>query len=241
MTNGLHHITAIASNPQTCYDFYAKTLGLRLVKKSINQDQVEAYHLFFGDKAGEPGMDLTFFTFSPVHNGTPGVGEVSRISLAIPENAIDFWQDRLESQDIKTTVIKNHFDHSRLRFQDPDGGRLELVATPSKQYQQAAGQIWTTPEVSKQNAIGYFHSASMTVTSLPTLAPILQTLGYQQASTIKQSHLYSLNTGTRAVHIELDEYQTKTSPPKEPVAFTTSPSKSTTYQNYNKPVTTLPP
>lgn len=86
---GIHHITAIASDPQKCVDFYTNILGLRLVKKSVNQDQVEAYHLFFGDKTGEPGMDLTFFTFPGIGRGARGVGAVTLISLAVPDVLFD--------------------------------------------------------------------------------------------------------------------------------------------------------
>src|SRR3989344_1487416 len=97
---GIHHITAVSSNAQKTYDFYTRILGLRLVKKSVNQDDVATYHLFFGDRTGEPGMDLTFFTFRPAMPGWRGVGQVTTISLTVPEESLPFWQQRFQHEHV---------------------------------------------------------------------------------------------------------------------------------------------
>src|SRR5213080_5006488 len=93
---GIHHITAITADAQRNVDFYAEVLGLRLVKKSINQDQTSVYHLFYADETGDPGSDLTFFEFPDLPRGRPGAGMVHRIvwRLGTPD-ALDFWPERL--------------------------------------------------------------------------------------------------------------------------------------------------
>ncbi len=100
LVQGIHHITAIGSNAQELVDFYTKVLGLRFVKKTVNQDDTATYHLFFGDRFGEPGMDLTFFTFTPPLKGISGVGLVTTISLAIEQTALNFWLKRFEKLNI---------------------------------------------------------------------------------------------------------------------------------------------
>jgi glyoxalase family protein len=95
MTSGIHHISAIASDAQKTIDFYSGVLGLRLVKQTVNQDDPGIYHLFFGDKEGFPGMDLTFFIFLPSQQGTIGSGMVSKISFAVPIGSLEFWKKRL--------------------------------------------------------------------------------------------------------------------------------------------------
>ena len=111
---GLHHITMITGDAQRNVDFYADTLGLRLVKKTVNFDAPEAYHLYFGDEQGSPGSILTWFEFAGARRGTAGLGDIHTIQLGVPsEDALDFWRERLG-------IDGN-------RFEDPDGLALELV------------------------------------------------------------------------------------------------------------------
>src|SRR5262249_21728351 len=119
---GIHHITAITGDAPRNLDFYAHVLGLRLVKKTVNQDDPTVYHLFYADERGSPGADLTFFEYPGAPRGRAGAGMVHRIVLRVasPE-ALDFWAGRLAAEGIHVDR-----DGHRLRFADPEGLALEL-------------------------------------------------------------------------------------------------------------------
>lgn len=125
--SGLHHVTAIASDPQRNLDFYAGTLGLRLVKRTVNFDDPGTYHLYYGDRTGRPGSLLTFFPWPGARPGRAGVGQVIVTALRIPTGAIDFWADRLGRAGVGAVTMRKRFGESSLRFADPDGLGLELV------------------------------------------------------------------------------------------------------------------
>jgi glyoxalase family protein len=124
---GIHHVTAIAGDPQRNLDFYAGTLGLRLVKLTVNFDDPGTYHLYYGDGQGRPGTILTFFPWPDAPRGRPGAGQVAATAFSIPLDAAEYWADRLRSHEVLFE------DHSRfaarvLSLADPDGLRLELVS-----------------------------------------------------------------------------------------------------------------
>jgi len=120
---GIHHITAITAEAQPNVDFYAGVLGLRMVKKTVNQDNPTAYHLFYADEKGDPGSDLTFFEYPGIPQGRPGSGMVHRIVWRIGSTeALDFWQGRLTSRGVKVDRVDGH-----LRFPDPEGLEHELL------------------------------------------------------------------------------------------------------------------
>jgi len=125
---GLHHITALASDPQKNLDFYAGILGLRLVKKTINFDAPEVYHLYYGNENGTPGTIMTFFPYIGLQNGRKGKGQVITTSFSIPENSIDYWVKRLKKFKIAHKAPEQRFDEVALYFEDTDGLGLELVA-----------------------------------------------------------------------------------------------------------------
>lgn len=198
MIKGIHHITAIASDPQKTYDFYTKTLGLRLVKKSVNQDDLSTYHLFFGDRYGHPGMDLTFFTFQPSFQGENGNGLVTKISLAIPKSALNFWKKRFEENGVDHKDIKNN----RLQFFDGDRQSLELVGVDEIEESE---DTWTTREVSKEFAIRYFYSATLTVEDIELVRPVLiDAFGYEEIETKENYYLYKINGTERAAYLEVE-------------------------------------
>ncbi|PEN11495.1 glyoxalase [Longibacter salinarum] len=127
--HGLHHVTAISGEPRATLDFYQRVLGLRLVKRSVNQDAPETYHLFFADGAGSPGTDLTFFPWPDLPPGQPGVGQVVEIPLAVPQGTMDYWQDRLVEAGAEVAERSKRFGEPTLAFTDPDGMRLAIVET----------------------------------------------------------------------------------------------------------------
>lgn len=128
MSAGIHHVTAIAGDPQRTLDFYARMLGLRLVKLTVNFDDPGTYHFYFGDELGRPGSVLTFFPWPDGARGRQGTGQVGTVSLAVPAASLGYWIERLLSMGIRYER-QRRFDETVLAFADPDGLLLELVAT----------------------------------------------------------------------------------------------------------------
>lgn len=127
---GIHHVTAIASDPQRNIDFYAEALGMRLVKVTVNFDDPGTYHFYFGDEHGSPGSILTFFPWPEGQPGRQGTGQVGTVSLAVPASSLGYWLERLLARGIRYQGPARRFDEQVLSFSDPDGLLLEIVATP---------------------------------------------------------------------------------------------------------------
>ncbi len=127
---GIHHITAIAGDPQTNLDFYAETLDLRFVKRTVNYDDPGSYHFYFGDNVGSPGTIITFFPWPGARRGTRGSGQVTTVSFAVPRNSIAFWTERLRANQVVAEEMADRFGNKVLRFLDTDGLGLELVESP---------------------------------------------------------------------------------------------------------------
>lgn len=124
---GIHHVTAIAGDPQGNVDFYAGVLGLRLVKKTVNFDDPATYHLYYGDEAGNPGTLLTFFPWPGARRGRQGTGQVSVVSLSIPQFSLGYWLERLITHGVRYEGPTRRFDEQVVAFRDPDGLALDLV------------------------------------------------------------------------------------------------------------------
>jgi glyoxalase family protein len=133
---GLHHVTAIAGDPQRNLDFYTEVLGLRFVKKTVNFDDPGTYHFYFGDDAGTPGTILTFFPWPHATRGTVGAGEVTHTAFSIPPESIGYWEERLTGKGVVLEPRQERMGETVLTFSDPDGMKIELVghaeATESK-------------------------------------------------------------------------------------------------------------
>ena len=124
---GLHHVTAIAGPAQENLDFYAGVLGMRLVKRSVNQDDPGTYHLFYADAEGHPGTDLTFFPWAQMAPSREGYGLSSEVALAIPPDSIDFWRNRLQQSTAKLSPAELRFGQPTLPLRDPHGLRVALI------------------------------------------------------------------------------------------------------------------
>jgi glyoxalase family protein len=124
---GLHHVTAIASDPQRNLDFYTDTVGLRFVKRTVNFDDPGTYHFYFGDDSGAPGTILTFFPWPHASRGHAGAGEVTRTSFSAPLSSIDFWEERLQASNVLVERTGRRFEEEVLTFADPDGMKVEIV------------------------------------------------------------------------------------------------------------------
>ncbi|MEG9295005.1 ring-cleaving dioxygenase [Mangrovibacillus sp. Mu-81] len=149
-TAGIHHITAMVNDAQRNINFYAGVLGLRLVKKTINFDRPEVYHLYFGNESGDPGTVITFFPWQKQLKGRIGTGQVGTTSYAIPENSIDFWENRLEKSNVAFEK-STRFGERYLCFDDPDGLHLELV-----ERKEGHKNNWTFHKISSEVAIKGF-------------------------------------------------------------------------------------
>lgn len=130
--NGLHHITAISGKAQENVDFYAGVLGMRLVKKSVNQDDPGTYHLFYADAAGTPGSDLTFFPWEQMAPPVMGHGLAVEVALEVPDGSLAFWGERLEKYGATVSTIEQRFGKDVLPLTDPHGMRVTLVADETR-------------------------------------------------------------------------------------------------------------
>ena len=128
---GLHHVTAISGPPQANVDFYAGLLRQRLVKKTVNFDAPDTYHLYYGDRAGSPGTILTFFPFADAGPGRAGAGMAGAVAYAVPKGGLDAWVDRLAEQAVDFETQSTRFGEPMIAVQDPDGLRIELIEAAS--------------------------------------------------------------------------------------------------------------
>ena len=126
---GIHHVTCIAADPQQNLDFYVGVMGLRLVKQSVNQDVPDTYHLFYADRAGTPGTDLTFFPWPEMAPVQPGTGLVMEVVFAVPRGSLPYWRQRLKSNGVAIGDAETRFGEPVLPFRDPHGLPLALVET----------------------------------------------------------------------------------------------------------------
>jgi catechol 2,3-dioxygenase-like lactoylglutathione lyase family enzyme len=154
---GIHHITAIAGDPQRNLDFYHGILGLRLVKLTVNFDDPASYHFYYGDEIGRPGSILTFFPWPRGQRGRQGTGQIATVALALPPGSLGFWIERLLSHGVKYEGPSRRFDEQVLALKDPDDLLLELVATP-----RAAGlDPWSDGPLAGEHAIRGLHGATI--------------------------------------------------------------------------------
>jgi glyoxalase family protein len=167
---GIHHITAITSDAQSNVDFYAGVLGLRLVKKTVNQDQPTVYHLFFADEKGSAGSDLTFFEFPGVPEGRPGAGDVHRIVWRVGPEAPDFWATRLEAKG-----IESRREGSSLVFADPEGLEHELAVVEVDDEPLIAEH----PEIPSEVALRGFHAARAYALAPDASSGLLEALAFE--------------------------------------------------------------
>ena len=154
---GIHHISIISGEAQTNVDFYVKKLGLRMVLKSVNQDDPGTYHLFYANAEGEPGSSITFFPWKRAVKSKTGAGEVDRISFSVPGGAISYWQDRFDDLEIPTGELFERFGKNVLSFEDPDGLKLEIVE--DDRFNDLPG--WKDSDVPLDKAIRGFWGANL--------------------------------------------------------------------------------
>ncbi|MEZ4417587.1 MAG: ring-cleaving dioxygenase [Gemmatimonadota bacterium] len=175
---GIHHVTAMASRPQANLDFYVGTLGMRLVKRSVNQDDPGTYHFFYADGAGTPGTDLTFFPWLHIAPPRRGSAEIAEVSLTVPVGSLSEWRARLTRAGVSDVTEATRFGERSLAFSDPDGLPVVLV-------ESAASRDFTPWEgggVGVSEQVRGLHAVRIRVRDLgPTRAVLTELLGLADA------------------------------------------------------------
>ena len=176
---GLHHVTAIASDPQRNLDFYVGLLGLRFVKRTVNFDDPGTYHFYFGDRRGTPGTILTFFPWPGVRRGIRGTGQVEATAFSIPQNSIEFWLERLKQHHVTAERTPERFGEEVIRLLDPDGLLIELIAVAAG-VSSANIESWPDSPIPAEHAVHGFHSVSAALEGYERTARLLtETFGYR--------------------------------------------------------------
>jgi glyoxalase family protein len=192
-TRGIHHVTAICGDPQRNVDFYAGVLGLRLVKRTVNFDDPQAYHLYFGDGVGHPGSLITFFPWPDAPRGRVGPGQIAVTSLGVAPSALGFWIQRLLRHGVAyrgpTTRQIGDIKEQVLSFSDGDGLMLELVATPAI----ADGAGWDgAPEIPSESAIRGIRGVTLwEAGGAATGAILTDLLGLESAGIDDTTHVFA--------------------------------------------------
>lgn len=156
LINGLHHVTTIAGEAQRNVDFYTDVLGLRLIKKTINFDAPDVYHLYYGDEAGSPGTIMTFFPYGRLPRGRKGTGQLTYTAFSIPTASLSFWIDRLNEHHIAFAGPYKRFNETYVRFEDFDGMGIELIANDDD-----TRTGWTSGPVPAAFAVRGFHTVTL--------------------------------------------------------------------------------
>ena len=175
-TTGIHHVTAISGGPQRNLDFYAGILGLRLVKKTVNFDDPETYHLYYGDGAGSPGTIMTFFPWAHAPGGRIGAGQLVVTSFSIPTASLGYWTQRLVENGVRFERPRDRFGDTVLSFEDPDRLRIELVATEDGRPGRDGG-----PVPAEHSVRGFHHVALAVEATERTTSLMTDSLGFRSA------------------------------------------------------------
>ena len=201
---GLHHITAIAGPAQENLDFYAGVLGMRLVKKSVNQDDPGTYHLFYADAEGHPGTGLTFFPWAQMAPSREGYGLSSEVSMAVPPGSLDFWSKRLQHNGVNVSPLESRFGQTVLPLRDPHGLHVALVES-----QDSLGRLfsaWDQSPISKQHQIRGLESARLVERDLVRTSSFLTgTMGFAHLGTENGWHRYGVAGGKSGACVDLYE------------------------------------
>jgi len=195
---GLHHVTAIASDPQRNLDFYTELLGLRFVKRTVNFDDPGTYHLYFGDDVGTPGSILTFFPWPHATRGSVGAGETSATAFLVAASSLEFWEQRLLAAGVPVENLGERFGEPVLGFGDPDGMRLELIGKDAT----VAALRSRTATVPAEHAIRGFHGVTLCEAGFELTARVFETMGFQQSG--KENNRVRFVSGSQALGSHID-------------------------------------
>ena len=199
---GIHHITAIATDPQRNLDFYTQVLGLRLVKRTVNFDDPGSYHFYFGDRLGRPGTIITFFPWPGARRGTRGTGQVVATSFAVAPAAIGYWKTRLNQERFLAEETGARFGNPVLRFTDPDGLMLELIGSDALN----PVDLYDRSDVPAEFALHCFAAPTLELQAAKLTEQLLTvTFGCELIDEEQSRRRFSLGPGTPDAQIDLIE------------------------------------
>jgi glyoxalase family protein len=206
---GIHHVTCITADVQKCVDFYVNVLGLRFIKKSINQDMPDTYHIYFGDYLGTPGTAMTFFGWPTWPTQRAGSGQVTTVSFQVPRESLDFWAERLRRLGVEHSRAMR-FESEALLLRDADAIQLELVGSSSDD----RWQPWKDGPVDPEHAIRGFHSVTMTLAeTAATFNLLANAMGFRRVA--KDGNRTRFATGAGGPHSIVDVIESPEGPEGE--------------------------
>ncbi|MFN2542139.1 MAG: ring-cleaving dioxygenase [Chthoniobacterales bacterium] len=198
---GIHHITAIATDPQPNLDFYTCALGLRFIKRTINFDDSSTYHLYFGDRTGRPGTAITFFPWPGARRGSRGTGQVVATSFAIAQRALEYWKARFNEQRVLWEQTSTRFGDEILRIADSDGLLIELITSPRLDNVD----LGYTSEVPREFVVHGFHAPTLEMRQLAASEKLLQLLGFELLSSEDGRRRFAVDGETTSGKIDIVE------------------------------------
>jgi len=196
---GLHHVTSMAEDARTNNKFFTDTLGLRRVKKTVNFDAPDVYHLYYGDEIGTPGTIMTYFPFPKMARGRPGTGEVGNTVYSVPEGAVGYWSERLGQHGVEGLKADESFGQKCLHFAGPDGDGFALVEVKDDKRLP-----WTHNGVDAEHAIRGFHSVAMRLRDEGATAELLKYMGYEVVDTHDGIKRLAIPGGNGADYVDLE-------------------------------------
>jgi len=195
---GLHHVTSLASSAVTNNQFFTKALGLRRIKKTVNFDVPQVYHLYYGDEVGSPGSVMTYFPFPNSVRGRKGTGEVGTTAFSVPKGSLEAWKTRLADAGASGLADGTRFGEARLDFKGPDGDTFALVEAEDDR------APWLGNGISDDIAIRGFHSADMRLQETGATAELLAFMGYEPVATDGALTRFAIPNGNAANTIDLE-------------------------------------
>jgi len=197
---GLHHVTSMAADANENNAFFTQVLGMRRVKKTVNFDAPEVYHLYYGDTVGTPGSIMTYFPFGRMPHGRRGVGEVGVTEFAVPKGSLSFWAQHLGARGIAELTEDRSFGAPRLSFSGPDGDGFALVEA-----ERDGRQPWAQSDIAEQHGILGFHGVRLRLRDSAATAELLSFMGYEKEASEGAITRYRIEGGNAARTIDLEE------------------------------------
>ena len=196
---GLHHVTSMAADARQNNEFFTRKLGLRRIKKTVNFDAPDVYHLYYGDEVGTPGSVMTYFPFPNIGKGRHGVGEVGTTAYSVPEGSLPFWSERLARLGVAGLKPEATFGENRLAFEGPDGENFALVESKSDDR-----AVWAKGGVANDEAIRGFHSASLRLKDGGATEELLKFMGYREVDRAGNVRRLAVGNGNGADVIDIE-------------------------------------
>lgn len=217
---GIHHVSALTAQASRNVDFYTQNLGMRLVKKTVNQDDTSSYHLYYGDELGHPGTTLTFFDIPNLAPNSPGVSSISIVSLRVSnQEALRYWEDRFQALQVDHDGIRSHAGRASLPFRDFEGHRLQLVADDNPPG-VPGGTPWEKSPVPVRWGIRGLGPVTLTVRDAePTARVLVDILGFREVGQIpaqieSQPDILIFTTGAGGAGAEVHVEERSDLPPE---------------------------